>query len=937
MNKKTLVAVSRRFMAAALAGAMLASLAACSATSGASGVKYTVTPENENEELILKNQPESSYWFPDTLLEWNAKDDPDLAYNVSTVPLAKRVDKKDLKAVNKTQNTDTKVMAISIMNSSTSGNAPHGLNNANANTFSYWQYVDQLVYWGGSSGEGIIVPPSPDVTDMAHTNGVPVLGTVFFPQNVSGGKVEWLDQTLAQDADGSFPVADKLIEVAQTYGFDGWFINQETEGDNETALGAKYAEKMQAFIKYLKEQAPDLRVVYYDSMTKDGAIDWQNALTDENKMFMTDGKTQVADDMFLNFWWTEDELADKNLLKASADKAAEIGVDPYSLYAGVDVQANGYDTPVKWNLLAGSDGKTHTSLGLYCPSWAYWAAGNPTTFRANESRLWVNKAGDPSQNDSYDGDEAWQGVSNYVVEQSAITSLPFVTNFNNGSGYSFFRDGEQISKMDWNNRSVSDIQPTYRWTVSDQGGNKTKADYSDAEAWYGGSSLKFSGVVKKGGSTDVRLYSANVKLADKTELSMTAKANASTELDAVLTFADGTSETVAPKSNKKIGEDWTTVTYDVSKYAGKSMTGFDITYKSDEDKAGYQLLLGNITLKDGAEKTSAGKVTSVAVGDKQFDDDAIYAGVRLSWKADGDAAAYEVYKINEDKSRSFLGISNVENFYAASLTRTGETNNTTFEVVPVDRYGNQGTSAKTDMEWPDNSKPKAAATASRTLIGVGDEVTFTSASSKNTKSVSWSLPGSSKEKADGDKVTVTYDKEGVYDVEITAKNDSGEATTKLAGEIVVSSKIKSGASLTLLSQGKATEADGFTNSNEQPAFAVDGDTSKKWCVTGPAPHEITVDLGDVKTVSQIDIAHAQAGGEDASMNTQAYSIAVSQDGKEFTTVATVKKNTAGTTSDAFAPVDARYVKLVVDKPTQGSDTAARIYELQVLGADGSVL
>ena len=52
-------------------------------------------------------------------------------------------------------------MAISIMNSSTSRQCPHGLNTANANTFSYWQYVDELVYWGGSSGEGIIVPPSP--------------------------------------------------------------------------------------------------------------------------------------------------------------------------------------------------------------------------------------------------------------------------------------------------------------------------------------------------------------------------------------------------------------------------------------------------------------------------------------------------------------------------------------------------------------------------------------------------------------------------------------------------------------------------------------------------------------------------------------------------------------------------------------------------------
>ena len=69
----------------------------------------------------------------------------------------------------------------------------------------------------------------------------------------------------------------------------------------------------------------------------------------------------------------------------------------------------------------------------------------------------------------YEDDEKWTGVSNYVAEQSAVTSLPFVTNFNNGSGYSFFREGKQISKMDWNNRSVSDIQPTYRWIVADEG------------------------------------------------------------------------------------------------------------------------------------------------------------------------------------------------------------------------------------------------------------------------------------------------------------------------------------------------------------------------------------------------------------------------------------------------------------------------------------
>lgn len=99
---------------------------------------------------------------------------------------------------------------------------------------------------------------------------------------MSGGKIEWLNTFLQQESDGTFPLADKLIEVAQTYGFDGWFINQETEGSKEEPLSADHAEKMQAFIQYMKKQAPELRVVYYDSMTCDGEMNWPPVKTTVN-------------------------------------------------------------------------------------------------------------------------------------------------------------------------------------------------------------------------------------------------------------------------------------------------------------------------------------------------------------------------------------------------------------------------------------------------------------------------------------------------------------------------------------------------------------------------------------------------------------------------------------------------------------------------------
>lgn len=934
MKKKQFFA---KTVAVGMAAGMAVSLCACESGASASGkekksddMKYQVTEENEIENVVMNNQPESSYWFPEQLLEWEPETDEDLAYNISHVPLAVRVDKENLTPVNKTQNKDTKVMAISIMNSSTSGNAPHGLNSVDCNTFTYWQYVDELVYWGGSSGEGLIVPPSPDVTDLGHKNGVPVIGTVFFPQDVAGGKMEWLETFLTQEEDGSFPMADKLIQVATTYGFDGWFINQETEGNKERPLNKKDAAKMQEFIKYFKEQAPEMRLVYYDSMTSEGKMDWQNALTDKNAMFMVDDEgNAVADEMFLNFWWSEDELADEELLKASKEKAEELGISPYDLYAGIDVQADGYFTPARWDLFESGENTTNTSLGLYCPSWAYSSSSTQDDFHKKENTLWVNSKGDPSEEITYSSNEQWRGVSTYAVEKTALSSLPFVTNFATGSGYSFFREGEQISKMDWNNRSVGDILPTYRWMIENEGENALDARFDVAEAWYGGTSLKLYGKMEKDKVSKIQMYSADLPVEKNTVFTTTAKASTESQLNAVLTFDDGSEETL--KGDKKVSDTWTTVTYDLSKFAGKKIRTISYDITAVEADPQYALNFGNISIYNEGDFKNPGEVTSVTVDNSEFDEDGMYTGVRLSWESSEEAPYYEVYRVNKDKSYSFLGISNTNCFYINTLTRTDDTNASEFKVIPVNEQGEQGKGASAKMEWPDNSIPKAGLTASQTLVGTGSTVTFTSACSENAEEITWSIPGSDKETAEGESVKAVFDKEGTYEVSVTAKNESGEDTKSLS--VVVISDLEKDGELILLSQGKDVEATSYVNENEAPKYAVDGDIKKKWCATGTAPHEIIIDLGEEMAVSQVAIGHAEAGGEGADMNTKSYEISVSSDNTEYTSVAKITKNAAGNTVDAFTPVNARYVKLSVVKPTQGSDSAARIYEVQVYGTE----
>ena len=74
--------------------------------------------------------------------------------------------------------------------------------------------------------------------------------------------------------------------------------------------------------------------------------------------------------------------------------------------------------------------------------------------------------------------------------------------------------------------------------------------------------------------------------------------------------------------------------------------------------------------------------------------------------------------------------SNTKCFYINTLTRTDDTKQSEFKVVPVNEQAEQGKGASVKTEWPDNSVPKAGLTASQTLVGAGSTVTFASACSE---------------------------------------------------------------------------------------------------------------------------------------------------------------------------------------------------------------
>ncbi|MCR8845232.1 discoidin domain-containing protein [Paenibacillus sp. SC116] len=871
-------------------------------------------------------QPHSSHWYPNTILNWSPQTDPDAPFNRSSVPLEKKRVQGD--KVNPNAKVEPKVMALASMYKNTSGAPSQGNDNMHGYAFSYWQYVDSLIMWGGSAGEGLIVSPSADVIDAAHKNGVPVYGTVFLPQMEHGGKFQWTHDLLQQRPDGTFPVADKLIEVAKYYGFDGWFINEETQGGTPAD-----AKKMQEFLKYLQKiKTPEMEVVWYDSMINDGPVRWQGALNDKNSMFVQDGAERVSDHLFIDFRW-QYQGSGMTPFKKSPDVANQLGRSQYDLYAGIDVEAGGYQSKLNWPVLFPDNGTAVTSLGIYRPDWAFNSSKTNEQFMENEHIFWVGQGKDPSKTKS--NGTAWRGIAHDIVDETVITDTDFTTHFNTGNGKMFSVHGQQVRDREWFNRSLQDILPTWRW-MKDEQGQKIDAAFDFNKAYYGGSSLKLSGQTAPGASTNMKLYKTDVPVTKSTVMSITYQTNQATAADVNIGVAfEGAPNdyvTVKPKHTQKAGtaKDWTQATYDLKDFAGKKVVGMSVQVAGKQQVNNYELSLGEFAIRDHQvfKAPNLKEVKGLTIIDNDFRD-GLYADARLKWDDMGDDVLYyQVYRQKPDGSREFMGATSNNYYYVSEMRRAEMEQATNLIVVPVNRHYAEGRTATAQFQWPAYPAPKADFEADKTYVAPGETIQLKDKSTEVTTEWLWSFLGGTPTSSTERNPQVKYEQEGEYEITLTAKNAIGQdVVTK---KLITVDKAAENRSEDV-AKGKKTTASSFVNAGEAPQFAVDGEMHTKWCAVGNAPHWMTVDLGGEFNITEFVVHHAQAGGESASFNTREFKIQLSSDGQTWTDAVIVKDNDKGTSKHAIGKTKARYAKLIVEKPTQGGDTAARIYGFEVKG------
>ena len=603
----------------------------------------------------------------DTLLSWEPTNDPDSDYSRSVVPLA---DRYTGFTVNDYANPDAKLMVCSLANSKHDATNAQGQESFSSYAFNYWQYATSFVYWSGSK-RGQVVVPTGEFTDAAHTNGIPVMGTIFFDWGGNSSVVENFVRNYRS-------VADKLIEVMEYYGFDGYFFNEETAVDYTTA------GNLRSMIAYMRQQRPNMLIGWYDSITDSGNLSYQDAVNGYNSGWVSAG----VNEFFMNYNWTTQDV------NTTVSTMQNLGKSQYEAFAGLDVQQNCMNTNFSSNYLLNNNNKLKLSLALYCPNSTMGLSGDGADFHEVERQFYVN-GGDPRSTSS----SGWAGMSRFFADHTTIISAPFVTNFNSGHGKAFYIDGVKSRDAEWSYQSVQDVMPTWTWII-DSNGQKLSGAYDFEDAYNGGSSIKFFGSLTANKPNNIMLYSTNLDINGSTNIAVTAK-NDRGLMKLVAYYGDSSTSSYANCQKAAFALDassggWTTSNVSLASLSGKKLYAIGFEIGGTSNVSDYQVNIGRLAVTDSE---AAAASASNARLEEIIYLDAYTAEARIKWNGNN-ASSYEIYRLNADGTRTLIMETPNTAYYIPNLVRNDDQADVTIEVVPVNANGVRGESSRFTIDWP---------------------------------------------------------------------------------------------------------------------------------------------------------------------------------------------------------------------------------------------
>jgi len=453
-------------------------------------------------------------------------------------------------------------------------------NKFNMYNFTHWQYITHLTWFDGP----VAIPSRPWI-EAAHRNGVKIMGCIFFGD---------VNAFLAKDANGKYIGAQKLVDIAIYYGFDGWFFNEEAAVSSTTAAG------LIALLKELQTIKPaGMEIHWYDAMIPSGQISYQNTLNSKNQKLFQDGTTRVSDAMFTNYWWGASHI---DTMFATCGKLLRY---PMEVYTGADLWPTRPNSPQKmfidnnWlDLLYENDHLTHprSSVGLFATNLTYNSGltnfnndpADYANFYKTEVRMFSGDDYDITTADS----TGWKGFGYYWPVYTVISSLPFESSFNVGQGKIFSVNGNQVAK-NWTDMSKQSILPSWQWAKTGTG--TITAGYDFNLAYNGGTSVKLSGSLNNNSAT-LKLFLTKLALTSDSKFDLTYKAGTTgpSNLQVLFYFTDDLDNPAALDLGMAANTAWNTHTFDLSPYAGKELVNIGVKVASASSVSNYSMNLGAI-------------------------------------------------------------------------------------------------------------------------------------------------------------------------------------------------------------------------------------------------------------------------------------------------------------------------------------------------------
>eukprot|EP00794_Sanderia_malayensis_P001196 gene1196-568_t len=280
----------------------------------------------------------------------------------------------------------------------------------------------------------IVTIPPPCWTNAGHKHGVKVLGTFI---------TEWNDG------------ADHCAQILKDEASYQLFASQNLKLNLIGFLGF--------LTKSMHESKACSQVIWYDSVTNKGVLNWQNELNSNNSCYF-----DICDGIFLNYTWTDEQLSNSAVCAENNRR--------FDVYVGVDCFGRGCFGGGGWNtyLALQAIRRHNLSAAIFAPGWVYETRAK-SEFTECQNKFW--------------------GLLKSYLYPHIMTTLPIVTSFCQGYGKELFSNGHKLDSLPWTNLSFQQLQPTnfdQIEYIGPRGGLEIKNVHYTEQAFLGGGCLKIN-------------------------------------------------------------------------------------------------------------------------------------------------------------------------------------------------------------------------------------------------------------------------------------------------------------------------------------------------------------------------------------------------------------------------------------------------------------